>query len=102
MSLRDEGLMTYRYSSSLEVRNARTLPHVIFVEPWGEDYTLLPGEEVEIVAFSDSTVAKFHLVEWDEMSQVYCNEASSFQVLQAGSQLECGHNRQAENSEENG
>lgn len=29
-------------------------PRVIYVEPWGRDYTLLPGEDLEIVAYGDT------------------------------------------------
>jgi len=81
-------------NSKLGVSNRRTAPHVVSVEPWGHDFTLLPGEELEIIAFGDDVVPYFHLVEWDGTSQVYCEEAVTFQVLQAGEQLKCGHNRQ--------
>jgi len=74
--------------------NSRTKPQIVAVEPWANDYTLLPGEELEIVAFGDVEMPWFHVVEWDGASQVYCNETSDFKVFQKGVELECGHNRQ--------
>jgi hypothetical protein len=82
-------------NSKLSVSNHRAVPHVVAVEPWGEDFTLLSGEELEIIAFGDSNVPYFNLVEWDGSTQVYREETVNFKVLQAGVQLECGHNRQA-------
>ena len=82
-------------TSKIALANNRGEPHVISVEPWGEDYTLLPGEGLEIIAFGDTTSPWFHVVEWGDSSQVYCEEASIFKVLQDGIELECGHNRQA-------
>jgi hypothetical protein len=88
--------MMYQYSSKLGISNSRNKPHVVAVEPWGEDYTLMPSEELELTAFGNETVPWFHLVEWDGTSQVYCNETSAFQVMQNGVELQCGHNRQPE------
>lgn len=85
-----------RYESKIGVSNSRDKPHVVAVEPWANDYTLLPGEELEIVAFGNTTVPWFHVVEWDGVSQVYCNETMDFRVLQGGVELKCGHNRQPE------
>jgi len=68
----------------------------VAVEPWGEDFTLLPGEALEIVAVGEADTPWFHLVEWEGSSQVYCENAVDFKVLQRGIQLKCGHNRQPE------
>ena len=81
-------------TSKIGVQNRRALPHVVAVEPWGEDFTLLPGEAFEIVAFGDSATPWFNLVEWDGSSQVYCEDAEIFKVVQGTTELKCGHNRQ--------
>lgn len=81
--------------AKLFISNKRDIPHVVAVEPWGEDFTLLPGETLEVVAFGVEATPWFHLVEWDGESQVYCEETLDFKVLQCGVQLECGHNRQS-------
>jgi hypothetical protein len=85
-------------SASIELSNQRASPHVIAIEPWGEDFTLMPGEELEVVAFGGERIPWFHVVEWDGATQVYCEGAVDFRVLQAGVQLECGHNRQPESA----
>jgi hypothetical protein len=82
-------------SSKIEFSNRRSEPHVVAVEPWGEDYTLLPGEALEVVAFGEAAAPWFHVVESDGVSQVYCEQAALFKVLQAGVELECGHNRRS-------
>ena len=82
--------------SVLHIRNMRNKAHVVAVEPWAEDFTLLHGEELEIIAFGDARVPWFVLDEWDGSTQVYCNETDDFQVMQNGVELECGHNRQPE------
>ena len=68
-------------------------PRIVWVEPWAEDFTLLPGEEVEIIARNDSEQPWFFLIEWPESTQIYLEASSDFEVLQNGNRLECGHNR---------
>jgi hypothetical protein len=86
----------YPYNSKLGVRNSRKAPQVVAVEPWGNDYTLLPDEELEVIAFGDSAVPWFNVVEWDGATQVYCYGTVDFKVVQGDRELECGHQRQAE------
>jgi hypothetical protein len=83
-----------RYSCKIGITNSRERPHVVAVEPWAEDFTLLPGEELEVVTFGDTTVPWFQVVEWDGTSQVYCENTVDFKVLQNGVVLKCGHSRQ--------
>jgi hypothetical protein len=85
--------------SKFGFKNRRGTPHVVAVEPWGNDYTLLANEELEIVAFGDKAVPWFNVVEWEGTSQVYCEETNYFEVRQGGVQLECGHNRQPNSSD---
>src|SRR5262249_54509773 len=66
------GDAVYPFTAKLGVSNSRSKPQVVAVEPWANDYTLLPGEELEIVAFGDAELPWFHVVEWDGVSQVYC------------------------------
>jgi hypothetical protein len=83
-------------TSKIVVRNSRANPQRVAVEPWANDYTLLPGEELVVIAFGDSAVPRFHVVEWDGTTQIYCEESSDFKVMQGDVELECGHNRQPE------
>jgi hypothetical protein len=86
--------MSHLFNSKLGVRNSRKAPQIVAVEPWADDYTLLPGEELEIVAFGKKAVPWFNVVEWDGTTQVYCEETDDFKVMQGDRQLECGHQRQ--------
>lgn len=87
------GDAVYPFTSKLAVSNSSSKPRVLAVEPWANDYTLLPGEELEIVAFGNAELPWFYVVEWDGTSQVYCHEAADFKVVQKGVELECGHGR---------
>ena len=76
-------------------RILRDKPHVVGVEPWGEDYTLLPKECVSITAFHDDKVPSFEIDELEGLTAVWCNDTNDFEVTQDGRRLECGHNRQS-------
>ena len=68
----------------------------MWVEPWAEDFTLLPGEQLEIMARSNSQQPSFFVVECPESTEVYLESVSNdFEVRQNGNRLECGHNRKA-------
>jgi hypothetical protein len=85
------------FSAKFVIENKRQVPHEVHVEPWANDYTLMPGEELEVLAFGANSTPWFYAVEWEGASQIYCNDSNNFKVLQNGIELECGHNRQ-ENS----
>jgi hypothetical protein len=53
------------YSAKLTIRNESDRPRVIWVEPIPCDYTLLPGEELTIVARGTQQVPGFNLLEYD-------------------------------------
>jgi hypothetical protein len=84
----------YPFSSRLGVCNARKAPQVVAVEPWANDYTLLPDEKLEVIALGKSAVPWFVIVESDGATQIYCEDTDSFKVLQGERELECGHQRQ--------
>ena len=83
-------------TSIFPVSNSRSVPHLISVEPWGADYTLLPGESMEVIAYGDIRAPWFELVEGSRHSQVFCESAVTFEVMQNGVVLECGHNRETD------
>ena len=86
-------------TARLGVSNSRGQPQVIAVEPWADDFTLLPGEELVILAFGSAETPWSHVVEWEGATQVYCEETSEFKVVQNGVELQCGHNRQPDGGE---
>jgi hypothetical protein len=83
------------FVAKLGVQNRTQKPRIIWVEPWGEDFTLLPGEELLVVGRHESEQPWYFVIEWDESSQVYLEAANDFEVVQNGIRLECGHKRQA-------
>jgi hypothetical protein len=64
----------YPFSAKFSVCNQRKDPHEVHVEPWANDYTLMPGEELEIIAFGANTTPWFQAIEWEGASQIYCEE----------------------------
>jgi hypothetical protein len=68
----------YPYRSKLGLSNRRDAPQVVAAEPWAEDFTLMPGEELEVIAYGSEAMPWFHVVEWDGTSQVYCEACASF------------------------
>ena len=81
-------------SSKIGITNSLKSPLGVYVEPWGEDFTLMPGEELFILAYGGWGVPWFHLVESDGVIQVHCEETSNFKVVQGEQELQCGHQRQ--------
>ena len=83
-------------SARIRVQNSTEKPRIVWVEPWAEDFTLLAGEELEIVAHGTTEQPWFHIVEWPDSTQVYLEGVSEdYEVLQGRIHLECGHNRKA-------
>jgi hypothetical protein len=88
----DETQFASRILVGNESRSGR--PRVVYVEPWGRDYPLLAGEELEIFAFGDQRTPTFHVVENDWETQVYCHDTWDAVVRQGGEEIQCGHKRQ--------
>jgi hypothetical protein len=80
--------------SKMVVENESQRPWIIWVEPWAEDFTLLPGERLEIISQGDSAQPWFQVVEQEQSTQVYVM-GGDYDVLQNGTRLQGGHNRQA-------
>jgi len=84
-----------KFTGKIGVSNNTKRPRIVWLEPWGEDYTLLPGEQLDIVCHDDSEQSWFHVVEHEESTQVYVEGGGYPDVIQSGQRLACGHNRQA-------
>lgn len=83
--------------SSISIRNDRKLPHVIWLEPWGEDYILLPGEELIVAnkVTDQENGPWFALVETEGNTQCYIERGDYPDLQINGVPVACGHNRQA-------
>ena len=83
--------------AKIEFTNSKSVPHVVHVEPWGADYTLLPNESIKLVVYGGTKSPWFDLIEHSGETQAYCEEANTFEVFQGETLLICGHNRQTSN-----
>ncbi|WP_175647504.1 hypothetical protein [Streptomyces cyaneochromogenes] len=85
----------------LPVENAGSVPLRLFVEPYGEDFWLEPGEAVTVSPVSDGTNVQFAVTIAAELMSVWLYESgdpnrvvSESQVIDAsGTRLQCGHQR---------
>jgi hypothetical protein len=91
MEMADEAEFVSRILIGNELRSGKA--RVVYVEPWGRDYTLLAGEELEIFAFGDERLPSFGIVELDGQTQVYCDHTWEAVVHQGGEEIQCGHKR---------
>jgi hypothetical protein len=85
--------VVWLHRAKLGVSNGRTFPRTVFVEPWAEDFTLLPGENLEVVAFSNAGWPWFYIDERDDGILIYCNDTEDFKVFQGDLELTGGHQR---------
>jgi len=82
----------------IHLTNCRKSPMVVYTEPWGRDYTLLPEETFQILAIGSSPASYLH---WNENEndciQVYAEgDCTEILVYQDGTELHCGHQRQVQ------
>jgi hypothetical protein len=81
-------------SAKIEVSNDTKEPRIIWLEPWAEDYTLLPKEDLQIFARGKSEQPWFHFVVGEKHAQVYLMAGDIAEVFQNGHPLSCGHKRE--------
>ena len=66
---------------------------VVYIEPFGEDYTLLAEESLEIVVTESGPTPSITLDESENATSVYFDTGHHFEVYQGGQPIKCGHNR---------
>ena len=77
------------------VGNDTDRPRIVWVEPWGEDYTLFPKEKIEIIARHTLEPPWFEVFEHDDSTEVSIEgQINDYDVLQMGKKIQCGHRRQ--------
>jgi hypothetical protein len=89
-------------TAKIGIVNNRTAPHVVWIEPWANDYTLMPGEELEVIATGGDLQPRlvrdiqpdFNVVEHDGATQVYCENTADFKVMQGSRELPLGAQRE--------
>jgi len=71
-----------------------TKPRPIYIEPWGEDYWLLPGDKFKIIAYGNASSPYFSIFENDDSTQVYIEgNGQDFSVRHGEKVIDCGYQR---------
>ena len=85
-------------SNNMSITNETGQPRVVWIEPWGGDFTLLPGDTFEIVATDLATRPCFSIVEQEDGTQIYVEVPDpthcEYEVLHGGTRLPVGYHRQ--------
>jgi len=85
----------------LSVWNHKQTPMTIAIEPWGDDYTLLPNERYEVrfkVNLGGAIIPSINVLENGDL-QIYIEGRSKnlrLGVYDGETLLECGHNRRSD------
>ncbi len=78
----------------IKITNNFPKPIILWLEPWGEDYGMMPGDEFEIIPIDAGEDFHFHLAFTDKDIRVYVEgQALYAQIYHNGKIIECGHNR---------
>ena len=68
----------------------------VWIEPWGTDHWLCPGEEFTVVTQDTAVEAPFNLVVHDQGISVFVNSGFDAEVIDRdGNPAPCGHQRPA-------
>ncbi len=82
----------------IKVSNDFPEPITLWLEPWAEDYRMMPKDEFEIIAKNVEEDFYFYVV-FDKDKIISAEgQVTDIGIYQNGKLLECGHNR--EKSEE--
>ena len=80
-------------SASLHVKNETDRPRLIWIEPWGADYTILTHECFELVARGQEPIW-FYVVEHAGSTQVWLQNSDDCEARINSIPVQCGHQRQ--------
>jgi hypothetical protein len=82
-------------SVKIEISNNTKKPLLLSLEPWGEDYTLLEQEEVEIIADDCGENFHYQVVFHENFVAVWADGGNEYpKVYKNGEELDCGYNRE--------
>ena len=83
--------------SKIKLTNDRSTFLTMYLEPWGEDFGMSPGDEFEIIAVDASEDVHFHVISEDNKLKLYVEgKVEEVTVYQRDVELSCGHNRRKE------
>lgn len=84
-------------TEKMVIANYSFKPLLVMLEPWGEDYTLKPKEQFEIIAEDCETDFYYSVSYENDYVAVYAEGGSGREyprVYSHGSEVDCGHNRE--------
>jgi len=87
--------MTNIKAVTLGLSNERDQSRSVQIEPWGVEYILPTKGELILVAVDRERTPHFHINEWEDTTQIYCEEAEDYYVIQNGRRLEHAFDRGA-------
>lgn len=77
-----------------EILNDRQEAFVILLEPWGEDYTIRPGQQFELVATGTTSQSRFHTEHRANCIAVWVRgPVERVEVLAEGGEIHGGYQR---------
>lgn len=80
--------------SKTNVSNETESVLCLWVEPWGTDYWMRPGEELTVVTEAPSEESPFNIVVHGQGITVWVNSGNDAEVFdKGGNLLLCGHQR---------
>jgi hypothetical protein len=83
-------------ATTFTYRNDTARPIVVFVEPWGADYTAMPGQQLRVLAQGEGDARPhFELHQSEDGVQLWCESSCAYEVFMDGIEVECGHNRRS-------
>lgn len=68
--------------------------HILWIELWAEDYTLMPGQRFEIHAGGEDVLPWCNIVACQNATQIDLEACSEYEVYDGETLFECGHHRQ--------
>ena len=78
----------------IRVTNGRAAFMTLWLEPWGNDYGMAPGDEFEVVAADAADNFYFHLVDEGSGLKLYAEgSVTQLAIYHGGEEILCGHNR---------
>ncbi|MDX3694639.1 hypothetical protein PV726_30760 [Streptomyces europaeiscabiei] len=83
--------------SKTSVSNETESMLCLWVEPWGTDHWMRPGEKLSVVTESDPEESPFNVVVHAQGITVWVNSANDAEVVDKnGGLVPCGHQRPAD------
>jgi hypothetical protein len=83
-------------SVRITISNEFSVPKTLWLEPWGEDYRIAPGDEFEIIARNVDDEFFFAVTLHEDYSVYAEGQVTDIGVYKRGELIQCGYNRETE------